>query len=134
MTLTVLNVAYPLAAAGPDAVGGAEQILAALDSALVRAGHDSIVIACEGSSAAGRLLAVPAERGVLDDAARERAQARHREAIAAARRRYEVDVVHLHGIDFDAYLPADGPTLVTLHLPLDWYKPEALRSDRAVHT
>ncbi|TIU34927.1 MAG: glycosyltransferase family 4 protein, partial [Mesorhizobium sp.] len=35
MTLTVLNVAYPLAPVGPDAVGGAEQVLSALDRALV---------------------------------------------------------------------------------------------------
>ncbi|WP_292377761.1 glycosyltransferase, partial [Mesorhizobium sp.] len=34
---------------------------------------------------------------------------------------WPIDVVHLHGIDFDAYLPDDGPTLVTLHLPLAWY-------------
>ena len=27
MTLTILSVAYPLASVGPDAVGGAEQIL-----------------------------------------------------------------------------------------------------------
>ena len=36
MTLTVLSVAYPLAPVGPDAVGGAEQILRAIDRALVR--------------------------------------------------------------------------------------------------
>jgi hypothetical protein len=116
----VLNVAYPLAAAGPDAVGGAEQILSALDRALVRLGHASIVIACEGSRADGTLVAIEAEE-VLDAAAKARAQSRTRQAIALARRRWQVDLVHLHGIDFQAYLPDDGPTLVTLHLPLDWY-------------
>ena len=35
MSMTVLNVAYPLAPVGPDAVGGAEQVLSALDAALV---------------------------------------------------------------------------------------------------
>ena len=39
MTLTVLNVAYPLAPTGPDAVGGAEQVLTHLDTALTRAGQ-----------------------------------------------------------------------------------------------
>jgi glycosyltransferase involved in cell wall biosynthesis len=128
--LTVLNVAYPLAPVSRDAVGGAEQVLVALDRALVEAGHCSIVLACEGSSVAGMLFAVPAETGTLDEAARQRAHARHRKAIAAVRRRWPVDLVHLHGIDFDAYLPQDGPTLVTLHLPLDWYSPEALMPAR----
>ncbi|HHY48451.1 MAG TPA: glycosyltransferase family 4 protein, partial [Alphaproteobacteria bacterium] len=107
-----------------------EQVLAALDRALVERGHTSLVIACEGSRVAGTLLPVPAETGVLDEAARARAQARHRHAIEAARRRWPIDVVHLHGIDFSAYLPDQGPTLVTLHLPLDWYPPEALRPAR----
>lgn len=37
MALTILSVAYPLSPVGPDAVGGAEQVLAYLDAALVRA-------------------------------------------------------------------------------------------------
>ncbi len=83
--LTVLSVAYPLAPVGPDAVGGAEQVLAMLDAALVAAGHRSLVVACAGSAAAGRLLPIPAAP-VLDDAARARAQAavRRRSPSAAA--------------------------------------------------
>ncbi|TPN51309.1 MULTISPECIES: glycosyltransferase [unclassified Mesorhizobium] len=130
MTLTVLNVAYPLAPVGPDAVGGAEQVLSMLDRALVRQGHHSIVVACRGSSAAGTLVETPAETGVLDETAKSRAQRAHRAAIAAARARWPIDVVHLHGIDFDAYLPGDGPTLVSLHLPLAWYPPDVLRPAR----
>ncbi|MBZ9961516.1 MULTISPECIES: glycosyltransferase family 4 protein [unclassified Mesorhizobium] len=130
MTLTVLNVAYPLAPVGPNAVGGAEQVLSMLDQALTRAGHRSIVIGCQGSSASGILVETPAEAGVLDQSAKNRAQESHRAAIAAARAQWPIDVVHLHGIDFDAYLPADGPTLVTLHLPLDWYPAGALRLGR----
>ncbi|KGM33695.1 glycosyltransferase [Inquilinus limosus] len=130
MALTVLNVAYPLAPVGPDAVGGAEQVLSALDRALVAAGHRSLVVACDGSEAAGTLCPIPAESGSLDDAARQRAWAAQRRTIAECRRRWPVDLVHLHGIDFDAYLPADGPTLVTLHLPLGWYPAEKLRPAR----
>jgi glycosyltransferase involved in cell wall biosynthesis len=38
-----------------------------------------------------------------------------------------VDLVHLHGMDFDTYrVPEDVPVLVTLHLPLAWYRQEAL--------
>lgn len=130
MSLTVLNVAYPLAPVGPDAVGGAEQILWALDRALVAAGHTSLVIAAEGSATAGRLLPVPAETGVLDGAALARAQAHHCGAIARAVADWPVDAIHLHGIDFHAYLPWAMPTLVTLHLPLSWYPAEALQPDR----
>ena len=65
MSLTVLSVAYPLAPVGPDAVGGAEQVLGQLDRALVRAGHRSIVVAQEGSRVADTLVAVPAEELIV---------------------------------------------------------------------
>ena len=45
MSFTILSVAYPFAPVGPDTVGGAEQVLAQLDAALVAAGHRSIVVA-----------------------------------------------------------------------------------------
>jgi glycosyltransferase involved in cell wall biosynthesis len=131
MTLTVLSVAYPLAPVGPDAVGGAEQVLSCLDRALVEAGHRSLVIACAGSSTHGQLVEVPRETGPLDDAARARAWARHRAAVAGVLERWPVDLVHLHGIDFHAYLPPPGvPALATLHLPPDWYPSEALVPQR----
>ena len=118
MSLTVVSVAYPLAPVGPDAVGGAEQVLSRLDMGLVRAGHRSIVIACEGSRTAGTLVAVPLPGGTLDEAARTRAQERTKSVIAATLQSWPVDLVHLHGVDFDAYLPqASVPVLVTLHLP-----------------
>lgn len=129
--LTVLSVAYPLAPVGPDAVGGAEQVLGRLDAALAEAGHRSLVIACEGSRVRGTLLPVPRVEGSIDDAARAGAHAAHQRAIADALERWPVDLVHLHGIDFHAYLPPPGvPALATLHLPLGWYPPEALRPTR----
>jgi glycosyltransferase involved in cell wall biosynthesis len=121
MALTVLSVAFPFAPVGRDAVGGAEQVLSALDHALTGAGHHSILIACRGSQAAGTLVSVPSYPCAVDDAVRERAWAAHRAAIAAVLNETRVDVVHLHGIDFHAYLPENAPTLATLHLPLDWY-------------
>ncbi|MDQ4136112.1 MAG: glycosyltransferase family 4 protein [Pseudomonadota bacterium] len=127
MTLTVLSVAYPLAPVGPDAVGGAEQVLTQLDQALVAMGHRSIVVAQEGSQTAGTLVRVPAQTGLLDEAAKQRAWEEHRRAIAAALRRWPVDLVHMHGMDFHAYLPPPGvPVLVTLHVPVDWHPSEAL--------
>ncbi|HKH49947.1 MAG TPA: glycosyltransferase family 4 protein [Thermoanaerobaculia bacterium] len=119
--LTVLQVAYPLARVGPDAVGGAEQVIGALDSSLVRAGHLSLVIACEGSSCAGTLLLTPRwER--FSEAVWGPAHRAHRQAIGEALRGYDVDLVHLHGVDFNAYLPPPGPpALVTVHLPKHQY-------------
>jgi glycosyltransferase involved in cell wall biosynthesis len=129
--LTVLSVAYPLAPVGLDAVGGAEQVLSAVDRALVASGHRSIVVAQEGSTVAGALRPVPRPAGALDDAARARAQADTARAVAEALRAERVDALHLHGIDFHAYLPPLGaPALVTLHLPPSWYPAEALRPSR----
>lgn len=133
MSFTVLNVAYPLAPVGPDAVGGAEQVLSHLDFALTRAGHHSIVIAAEGSVTAGTLVPTRGAAGVITDEVKQQIQRRHRDRIAEAVRRWPVDLIHMHGIDFDQYLPpADCgiPTLVTLHLPPEWYAPEVFHLDR----
>ncbi|HLH94876.1 MAG TPA: glycosyltransferase family 4 protein [Xanthobacteraceae bacterium] len=131
MSLTVLNVAYPFAPVGAASVGGAEQVLSALDAALVRAGHRSIVIACKGSRTADTLLDVPRVSGTLNDRPMTAARARHSRTIKAALDFWPIDVVHLHGIDFASYLPPVGvPTLATLHLPIDWYTAEALNPTR----
>ncbi|TAK10200.1 MAG: glycosyltransferase family 4 protein [Candidatus Manganitrophaceae bacterium] len=131
MKLTILNVAYPLAAVRPDTAGGAEQIVARLDAALVAAGHRSLVVACESSSVAGELIATPRPGNVLDDETQRKAQEQHRIAIEAVLRRRRVDLIHFHGVDFDRYLPPPGPpVLATLHMPLAWYSPRALSPDR----
>lgn len=131
MQLNILSVAYPLTPVGPDAVGGSEQILTILDSALVRAGHRSIVVACEGSQPAGELIATPKWDGHLTDDVRRWAQTQHRIAIEQALKHYPVDLIHMHSLDWYAYLPSSNvPLLTTLHLPPDWYPLEALRIRR----
>ncbi len=125
--MNILSVAYPLAPVRPDTAGGAEQVLATLDEALVRAGHRSIVVAAAGSRVAGTLVETPLADGPLDERARDRAWACHRDAIARALECHPVDLVHLHGQDFPAYLPPEGmPVLATLHVPRSWYPPEVL--------
>ena len=69
MRLSILSVAYPLALVGPNAVGGAEQVLSALDHALVGAGHTSIVVAADGSETAGTLIPLPRVQGPADEQA-----------------------------------------------------------------
>src|SRR6476659_5902681 len=120
--LTILSVAYPLAPVGPDAVGGAEQILSQIDEALTNAGHHSVVVACDGSKVAGTLLPIRRSEAPLTDEVRREAQNDIRAAIARALREYDVDLVHMHGLDFYDNLPqTDVPIIATLHLPPDWY-------------
>lgn len=123
--MTVLNVAYSLATVSPDTAGGAEQVLAMLDSGLTRAGHESIVIAAAGSAVAGTLVPVPQREGAMSTADWHAAHEHQRRAIAYALERYPIQVVHFHGIDFLNYLPTvPVPALATLHLPVAWYQPE----------
>lgn len=127
MPLTVLSVAYPLAPVSGATAGGAEQVLLQLDRMLVEQGHRSLVVAAAGSRCNGLLIPVAIPEGILDERAKREAQRRCRLAIRDTLRRYEVDVVHMHGIDFDQYCPDwQGPVVVTLHLPLDWYPQSAL--------
>jgi glycosyltransferase involved in cell wall biosynthesis len=129
--LTVLSIAFPFAAVGRDAVGGAEQVLSQLDAALISAGHRSIVVACAGSSPSGVLVATPRPTGKITAAVRSRVHAACRRAIERALRCWPVDLVHMHGIDFHAYLPPSGPpVLATLHLPPEWYPPDVFRLER----
>jgi glycosyltransferase involved in cell wall biosynthesis len=130
--LTILQIAYPFAPVTPDAGGGAEQILCAIDRALTEAGQCSLVIADERSTLAGTLLPIPAFTGrSIEPADRSRAHAAVRAATHAALNRYPIDLIHLHGLDFAAYLPPPGlPALITLHLPPSWHPPEALSPSR----
>lgn len=131
MGLTVLSVAYSMAPVGPDVVGGAEQVLTYLDAALVKAGHHSVVVACEGSEVQGTLVPTKCPQGPFDDLSERRAQQETREAVTRALEQWPVDVVHMHGLDFLRCLPPPGiPVLVTLHLPPEWYPEEIFHLDR----
>ena len=102
--LTVLNIAYPLAPVSPDCVGGAEQVLSALDAALTAAGHRSVVIACEGSRVAGELVAIPAPpaHGLISDGISLARQDAVRQAAAhVLRRKHE----HPHAADVEQLRP-----------------------------
>ena len=123
MALTVLLTAYSLAPVSPDAVGGSEQVLGALDAALVEAGHRSLVAACDGSRVRGRLFSFACPpAGSITQKEKDEATARLRGAIWKAVQEERIDLVHMHGLDFPWTLPAAGlPVLATLHLPPAWY-------------
>lgn len=123
--MTVLQVAYSLAPVGPVSVGGAEEVLSALDRALVARGHRSLVVACQGSDPAGELFAAPLPAEPLSElssAAQRAMRDGFQAALNRALRSTRVDLVHMHGLDFAQYrLPGDIPVLVTLHMPIGWY-------------
>jgi glycosyltransferase involved in cell wall biosynthesis len=126
-SLAVLSVGYALAPVDPDAVGGAEQVLSALDQALVAAGHESLVVAPEGSWVAGHLIATAPLPRHITDAARHGIERRQRAAIERTLAARRLDLVHAHGLDFAEHLPETAvPTLVTLHLPAEFYPPGSL--------
>lgn len=131
--LTILQVGYPLAPVGPDAVGGSEQVLSAIDRALVAAGHRSLVVASADSVVAGRLLPFPAfpPGRTIDEPTRESRLGFMAERIARALAEEPVDLVHMHGLEFHRILPAAPvPVLATLHLPASWYPDAALAPAR----
>lgn len=131
MKRTVLIAAYPFAPVSADAAGGAEQVVSMLDSALVRAGHRSVVAACGGSETKGHHIALPVPDGPLDERTRGIVHERYREAVREALATRNIDIVHMHGLDFDRYLPPAGPpVLVTLHLPVHWYPPAIFSLER----
>jgi CelD/BcsL family acetyltransferase involved in cellulose biosynthesis/glycosyltransferase involved in cell wall biosynthesis len=131
--LTILNVAYPFAPVDSDPVGGAEQVVSTLDRALVAAGHRSCVVAHAASRTSGCLIPGHAPAGPLDAGARAQGIARYRQAILERLSAGDIDLVHLHGVDFAEYLPdTPVPVLVTLHLPLAWYPPGVLVRGRRV--
>lgn len=130
MRLNVLSVAYSLAVVGPDSIGGAEQILSRVDGALVRAGHRSLVIACEGSQVFGELISTGVLEDRLTEEVQRRAQTRVLNTIQTVLANYPVDLIHMHGLDLASYLPdTDLPIIGTLHLPPSWYPEEIFNPD-----
>jgi glycosyltransferase involved in cell wall biosynthesis len=134
MSLRILSIAYPFATVSADSVGGAEQILCRLDTALVRAGHKSFVIAAPQSRIAGISIEAPRVTGEITSELRSKTYIQLRKIVAKAIDRVDPDVVHMHGVDFYQYLPADDrPVLVTLHLPVSFY-PSAIFDLPRAHT
>jgi glycosyltransferase involved in cell wall biosynthesis len=111
--MRVLSVAFPQMPVGTPDGGGAEQILSIVEASLVERGHQSVVVACEGSRVAGDLIETPRLEGWPES---------HRKAIDHALAHYSIDLIHFHGLDFHEYLPAcETPMLATLHLPISFY-------------
>lgn len=131
MQYTILSIAFPFAPLQPHTSGGAEQILLLLDKALTEANHRSIVIAGNNSVSSGMLIEVPSSHGVIDDSVRKDVYREYRTIITRTLQQHHIDMIHFHGLDFHEYLPDSSfPTLVTLHLPIQWYHRDALSFHR----
>jgi hypothetical protein len=112
-------------------LGDAEKTLAQLDLALTQAGHESFVMACEGSVTQGILLATPRPSGLPDEAERYRIHEQYRFTLQTFLKKWPIDLIHMHGTDFYEYLPEPGvPVLVTLHSPIDRYPEMIFHLDR----
>lgn len=119
--MTILNVAYPFAPVSREAVGGAEQVVAMIDQALAMAGVGSIVLAAKGSRTSGALIELPASEQI-DDNVRKQTYRHYVRLIVDTVTEQQIDLVHMHGVDFAQYLPdTPVPVLITLHLPLEFY-------------
>jgi glycosyltransferase involved in cell wall biosynthesis len=80
---------------------------------------------------AGELWPVPTlTRDVITEQDKRAVRARVQAAIdAALGSRPGVDLIHFHGMELAEYrLPADVPVLITLHLPISWYRPEVFET------
>lgn len=131
LVLRILQVAYSLVPVGPDAVGGSEQVLYHLERGLAARGFETLVIASEDSQVSGKLIPLPRASLPYDEPRIAAMRARQANAIRAALSRHRIDLVHMHGFDFDCYLPPAGvPVLATLHCPPAWYSSNALYTSK----
>lgn len=134
MRYSILNVAYPFSALSSSVAGGAEQVLLALDSAIVNNGHRSFVLASKGSQVRGKLVEGISHYGIIDRKKCGEEYRKYREILEKTIVSENIDLVHFHGLDFIEYLPSTGiPMLVTLHLPLDWYKKGSFEGREGLH-
>lgn len=131
MALTILSVASPFVPVDPDSETTEGQVVAALDAALTRMGHRSLVIGIEGAALSGTLIPLPRPSAVAEAKGQGAVHAKLRSAMEAALDRYPVDLIHIHAAGIADCLPPPGlPVLVTLHRPLDRYPAESLRTKR----
>lgn len=120
---TILSVAFPFARVSEKTAGGAEQILKVLDKAVIMSGNQSVVLAQKGSSVNGELIEFDSECGMIDELNKKEIYKKYRSMLTDIIREKKIDLIHFHGLDFDEYFPSGQfSSLVTLHLPVEWYK------------
>ena len=123
--LRVLYIAYPLLPVSEASAGGAEQMLRVTERQMAQRGHCTVVAACNGSQAAGELLATGAAPEQPDCLAQRDAEHNRRILQFLARRQRTHRHFHLiHDMSGTFWPQAAAlslPVLATLHLPRSFY-------------
>jgi len=121
----ILYVAYPLLPFSEDIAGGAEHVLLTLADEVSSRGHEVTVAAADNSIVPGHLLATGPPSSENDDFERRRAE--HEAAILNHLASNEYDLIHdMSGSFWQQAGAVPIPMLATLHLPPEFYPPNAL--------
>jgi glycosyltransferase involved in cell wall biosynthesis len=124
-SLRILYVAYPLLPVTETSAGGAEQMLRVTERQMAERGHWTVVAACDGSQAAGRLLSTGAPPEQPDYFAERNSEhntcilhflARHQKT-----QRYFHLIHDMSGTFWPHAAVLSLPVLATLHLPRPFY-------------
>lgn len=120
---SVFYISYPMLPVSETSCGGAEQMLWLLERRMHGRGWNTTVAACEDSRIKGELLptgSVPAQHDMYPQREEE-----HCRAILRALSFRSFDVIHDKSLGFWRHASKiDGPVLVTLHLPREFYGEE----------
>ena len=124
-SLHILYVAYPLLPVTEASAGGAEQMLRVTEQQMAQRGHCTVVAACDGSEAAGELLATGPPPTQLERFPQRDAEHNGRILQFLARRQRTHRHFHLIHDMSGTFWPQTAalslPVLATLHLPRSFY-------------
>jgi glycosyltransferase involved in cell wall biosynthesis len=125
--MRILYIAYPLLPVSEGSAGGAEQMLRVTERQMAQRGHETVVAACDGSEAAGDLLATGAAPKEPDCLPQRDIEHNARILQFLARRQRTPQRFHLIHDMSGAFWPQAAvlslPVLATLHLPRSFYLP-----------
>jgi glycosyltransferase involved in cell wall biosynthesis len=124
-SLRILYVAYPLLPVTEASAGGAEQMLRVTERQMANRGHWTVVAACDGSKAAGRVFTTGAPPEQPDYLAQRDSEhnARILQFLARHQRthRYFHLIHDMSGTFWPHAAVLSLPVLATLHLPRSFY-------------
>ena len=124
-SLRILYVAYPLLPVTEASAGGAEQMLRVTERQMADRGHWTVVAACHGSQAAGRVLSTGAPPEQPDYLAQRDSEHNSRVLQFLARHQRTQRYFHLIHDMSGTFWPHAAvlslPVLATLHLPRPFY-------------
>jgi len=125
----ILYVAYPLLPVSRESCGGAEQMLAVVESEIANRGHFTTIAACSGSQASGATFSTGRETTEHDRFTERDAEHQVRILDLLQRTHSTFDLVHdKSGSFWRRAAECNVPVLATLHLPRHFYPGESFRN------